>query len=77
MSAAAKAIQAQAESLSTPSAPAHLTLVSIVGAKQQVVAGMNYRLQLKVDLDGTPREAEAVVWRKLSGEYKLTSWNWK
>jgi hypothetical protein len=42
-----------------------------------LVAGMNYRLRLKVKVDGKVKEAEAVVWRKLSGEHELTSWTWK
>lgn len=50
-------------------------LVEIMEAEQQVAAGMNYRLQLKVKVKR--REAEAVVWRKLSGEHELTSWTWK
>jgi hypothetical protein len=54
-----------------------ITLVELLSARQQVVAGMNYRLRLKVKVDGKVKEAEAVVWRKLSGEHELTSWTWK
>ena len=57
-----------------------LKLVSIVSAEQQVVAGMNYRLRLKVKLDGKVRDAGAVVWwqswRKPEA-YRLTEWTWK
>jgi hypothetical protein len=57
-----------------------LKLVSIESAEQQVVAGINYRLRLKVKLDGKVREAEAVVWwqswRKPEA-YRLTAWSWK
>jgi hypothetical protein len=49
----------------------------ILKAEQQVVAGINYRLRLKVKAKGTIREADAVVWRKLSGEHQLTSWTWR
>lgn len=53
-----------------------ISLVEVLGAEQQVVTGMNYRLRLKVKYNGTVREAYAVVWRKVSGEYELTSWTW-
>ena len=60
--------------------PAKFDLTAIGGAEQQVVAGMNYRLMLKVKVDGVKKDAEAVVWwqpwRK-SEPYQLTSWNWK
>lgn len=59
---------------------AMLELTAIEGAEQQVVAGMNYRLRLKVKVDGVVKDAEAVVWwqpwRKPE-PYQLTSWNWK
>ncbi len=53
-----------------------ITLVEILFASQQVVAGMNYRLRLKVKVDGKDRDVEVVVWRKLDGEYQLTSRVW-
>lgn len=57
-----------------------LKLVSIVSAEQQVVAGMNYRLRLRVKLDGKLRDAGAVVWwqswRKPEA-YRLTEWTWR
>ena len=60
--------------------PAKLELTAIEGAEQQVVAGMNYRLRLKVKVDGVEKDAEAVVWwqpwRK-SEPYQLTSWKWE
>ena len=60
--------------------PAKLELTAIIGAEQQVVAGMNYRLRLKVKVDGVEKDAEAVVWwqpwRKPE-PYQLTSWNWQ
>ncbi len=54
-----------------------LKLVKIISAKQQVVAGMNYELKLEVDVDGKTKTAKTVVWRQLSGAFKLTSWNWE
>lgn len=60
--------------------PATLTLVRVLSAQQQVVAGMNYRLRLKVRLNGKDREADAVVWWqawRVPDPYELTSWNWR
>jgi hypothetical protein len=54
----------------------HIRLMSILGATQQVVAGTNYTLRLKVKAHRTEKEATAVVWRKLSGGHELTSWQW-
>lgn len=56
---------------------AALSLVQVLNAGEQVVAGMNYKLVLKVEADGVEREAEAVVWKQLSGDYQLTSWTWR
>jgi hypothetical protein len=60
--------------------PATLALIKILDAQQQVVAGMNYRLRLKVRLNGEEREADAVVWWqawRVPDPYELTSWNWR
>jgi predicted nuclease of restriction endonuclease-like (RecB) superfamily len=77
VAAAAFAIKAQEKA---GGETASLKLVEILGAESQVVAGVNYRLQLKVKLNGKERAAEAIVWwqawRK-PGPYQLTSWNWK
>ena len=51
-----------------------ISLVSIEHAEQQVVAGINYRLCLKVEIDGETQEVKAVVYRNLQKEYSLTSW---
>ena len=59
---------------------ASLTLVKILAASQQVVAGMNYRMDLKVKAGGVEREAEAIVWWQAWNRqtpYRLTSWAWK
>ena len=63
----------------TPPAP-RLELVRILGAEQQVVSGLNYRLQLRVTLDGEEKTAEALVWWQAWRKpepYQLTSWTWK
>lgn len=57
-----------------------VSLVEILKAEQQVVAGMNYRLRLKVRLNGEERGLEAVVWWQAWNKtepYRLTSWTWK
>ena len=55
---------------------ASFTLVSIERAESQVVAGINYRLCLKVSTDdeGEPKDVKVVVYRNLRKEYSLTSW---
>lgn len=54
-----------------------LKLLGVDQAQRQVVAGMNFRLRLKVEDHGTNRIADAVVWRKLDGKHELTSWQWQ
>lgn len=50
-------------------------LVKIVKAEQQVVAGMNYRLVLRVaDKRGRHRTATVVVYQNLKNKLSLTSW---
>lgn len=48
----------------------------VIQARQQVVAGLHFELQLQVTWDGTPRTAQATVWRQLNGAYGLHSWVW-
>ena len=55
---------------------AKLAFVSIEKAERQVVAGLNYKLTIKVTDGGKARRADAVVWRKLDGTHALTSWKW-
>lgn len=73
-------IQQSAMQQSEGEPPPNFELTAIEGAEQQVVAGMNYRLMLKVKVDGVEKNAEAIVWwqpwRKPE-PYQLTSWNWK
>ena len=82
MKAAAFAVKAQQKVMQSAkeSPSAKLKLAAILGAEQQVVAGVNYRLRLKVKVDGKEKEAEAVVWWQAWRKpepYKLTSWEWK
>ena len=51
-----------------------LQLVKILKVECQVVAGLNYRMEIEV-ADGSKRsKARAVVWKKLDGSLALTSW---
>jgi hypothetical protein len=80
--AAAFAIQAEEKLLREKNEPepAKLELVEVVQAQQQVVAGMNFRLRLKVKWNGKEKTAEAVVWWQAwrrPEPYQLTSWSWK
>jgi len=52
-----------------------LSLVSIERAEQQVVAGLNYRLCLKVKMKGKTEDVTAVVYKNLKQKYALTSWD--
>lgn len=51
-----------------------LALLSIERAEQQVVAGLNYRLCLKVRVNGKTQEVKVVVYKNLKQKYSLTSW---
>jgi uncharacterized cupredoxin-like copper-binding protein len=80
VAAAQFAIAAQAKALQKDAPTARLELVTIQRAEQQVVAGMNYRLRLKVRHDGAEKEAEAVVWWQAWNRdepYQLTDWTWR
>jgi hypothetical protein len=48
----------------------------VVKARQQVVAGLNFELQLQVTLDGASRSVSATVWRQPDGTYRLQAWDW-
>lgn len=53
----------------------HGALVSIERAEVQVVAGLNYRLCLKVKIKGQTRDVTAVVYKNLKQKYVLSSWD--
>lgn len=52
-----------------------LELKAVASAERQVVAGLNYRLELDVTKNNRPFLVRAVVWRKLDGTMELISWN--
>lgn len=52
-----------------------LSLRGIVTAKRQVVAGLNFRLELDLTKSNQPFRVRAIVWRKLDGSMELNSWN--
>lgn len=63
------AVKTQAEATGKP-----LRLVKILKVERQVVAGLNYRLEIVVADDSNHFKARAVVWKKLDGSLALTSW---
>lgn len=66
---AAFAVKSQAQAIGRS-----LRLVKILKAERQVVAGLNYRLEIEV-ADGSKKfAAHAVVSKKLDGSLALTSW---
>ena len=52
-----------------------LQLVKILKAERQVVAGLNYRLEIEVADGNKHLNARAVVWKKLDGSMVLTAWD--
>ncbi len=52
----------------------HLSLVAVEHAERQVVAGLNYKLCLRVKMNGKTREVTTVVYQNLKQKYELTSW---
>ena len=53
-----------------------LKLSDIAKAERQIVAGVNYRLDVVVKRSGSARKARVVVFKDLKSHYKLTSWEW-
>lgn len=53
-----------------------LELSEISNAERQIVAGVNYRLEIVVKGNGSERKARVVVFKDLKSHYKLTSWEW-
>lgn len=54
-----------------------IELMSLVKAERQVVAGMNYRLCMQVNMESEDEPVsfvQAVVYMDLKKNYKLTSW---
>jgi hypothetical protein len=73
--AAEFAVKAEAEKQET-----QIKLVSVEHAESQVVAGVNYKLCLKVEVEDKENntdatiEVQVVVYRNLQKAYSLTSW---
>ena len=63
------AVKTQAEATGKP-----LRFVKILKAEHQVVAGLNYRLEIEVADGSKNLKARAVVWKKLDGSLAMTSW---
>ena len=53
-----------------------IVLTSIAHAQRQLVSGANYKVCLKVRVDGTSKRSEAVVYRNLQKQFSLTGWKW-
>ncbi|MFZ2656183.1 MAG: cystatin domain-containing protein [Victivallales bacterium] len=71
------AMKAEQDILRKVDKDANVSLVEIIEASKQVVAGVNYKMKVKVNVNDKDRIAEIVVWKKLSGEYELSSWKSK
>ena len=52
-----------------------ITLLSVVAAERQTVAGANYRLCLEVETEGGAQNVRAMVFKSLKKEYQLKSWD--
>lgn len=64
------AVKTQAEATGKP-----LQFIKILKVERQVVAGLNYRLEIEVADGSKHLKARAVVWKKLDGSLALTSWD--
>lgn len=71
------AMKARQKVLRKTDEDANVSLVKIISASRQVVAGINYNMTLKVNINDKDQVVEVVVWKKLSDEYELASWNIK
>lgn len=77
IAAANFAVSEQAGKEHAPRGHHGFKLDEILSAKQQVVAGMNYDLELKVKVNHGKKNAQAIVYKNLRDSYQLTSWVWK
>ena len=71
--AAKFALNAQQKAIKDAGGTEKLTLLKIVAAQQQVVAGMNYQLTLKVKHGDKVRTAEARVWWQAAAKSPTSS----
>ncbi len=67
--AAKWAVQARAKS-----SHQKITLLSIQSAEKQLVAGMNYRVALRVKTGTKIGRAKATIYRDLQNKYSLSGW---
>ena len=51
-----------------------IRLTRVLGAQQQLVKGLNFRLCLEVEMQGKPTKATAIVYRDLNGHLALSLW---
>jgi Aspartic acid proteinase inhibitor len=51
-------------------------LLAIKHARQQLVAGIHYSMNLMVQSEGKKRLVIAVVWTRPDGSMELTRWHW-
>ncbi len=80
LAAAAHAIDAQREAMRAAGDTAPIELVRVHEARRQVVAGVNYRLEMTVRRAGAERAASAEVWWQAWRQpdpYRLTRWTWR
>ena len=71
------AMKAREKALRKSDKDTNVSLVEIIRASKQVVAGMNYKMTLKVNINYKDQIVEVVVFKNLSDEYELTSWEHK
>ncbi len=79
VAAAAHALDAQRAAMRVAGDPATLELAGLRSAAWQVVAGVNYRLEMTVRRAGTEQGATADVWWQAWRQpdpYRLTRWTW-
>lgn len=69
VSAAKYAVRAQGQKQD-----ARISLISIQRAEVQVVAGLNYRMGLRVKVKGKTQNVTAVVYKNLKQRYSLSNW---
>jgi hypothetical protein len=78
--AAEFAVQTRETAMRKSGVKTSLKLLSIDSARQQVVAGLNFELALKVEIDGVKKDVTALVWWQAWNQQtprQLMSWKEK
>jgi hypothetical protein len=75
ITAAKFALETKNSSMNRTGARAY-TLLEIEKAQVQVVAGLNYRVCIKIKLGSILRTADALVYKNLQNQQSLSSWTW-